>query len=98
MVTMNRQKKFEELSYKELLEIRNEILSFITKFESDFNMDKLEWDMFPMPDVRYQVYLRELREVVELLAARFNKEYEWSEKGMKGYYEDMKKIKSNIEI
>ncbi len=93
MMIMTPQEDLEKLTYKELLERKNEIISFITEFGTDFNMDKLEWNMNPKPDVQYQVCLEELGRIAYLLSAAFNEEYESSEKKMKNYYEDMKRIK-----
>lgn len=92
MMMMTPQEELEKLSYKELLERKNKIILFLTEFESDFDMDKLEWNVNPKPDVQYQVYLEELGRIAPLLAAAFNEEYESGEKDMKEYYEDMKKL------
>ena len=92
MMMMTPQEELEKLSYKELLERKNEIILFLTEFESDFDMDKLEWNVNPKPDVQYQVYLEELGRIAPLLSAAFNEEYESGENGMKDYYEDMKKL------
>ena len=93
MMMMTPQEELEKLSYRELLERKNEIISYITEFENDFDMDKLGWNVHPKPDVRYQVYLEELGRIAPLLSAAFNKEYEWPPNNMKNYYEDMKRIK-----
>ena len=92
MMMMTPLEDLEKLSYRELLERKNEINSYITEFENDFDMKKLGWNIHPKPDVRYQVYLEELGRIAPLLAAAFNKEYEMPVKDMKEYYEDMKKL------
>ena len=93
MMIMTPQEELEKLTYKELLKKKNEIISFVTEFEIDFNMDKLEWNMNPKPDVQYQVCLEELGRIAPLMSAAFNDEYESTEKDMKDYYEDMARLK-----
>ncbi len=90
---MTPQEDLEKLSYRELLERKDEIISYITEFENDFEMDKLGWNIHPKPDVRYQFYLQELGRIAPLLSEAFNKEYERPIKNMKDYYESMKRIK-----
>lgn len=87
-----------KLSYKELLRKKNQIISYITAFENDFNIDKLAWDERPSPDVHYQYYLRYLGIIGPLLSKAFNREYESGEQHIEDYYADMRKIQENMLI
>ena len=91
MIEITPQEELEKLSYKELLERKNNMFSFITEFENDFEMEKFRWDIHPKPNIIYQVYLEELGRILPLLAETFRKEYVMSDKDMKDYYKDMKK-------
>ncbi len=69
-------------SYKELIKEKEILLDEISKFEKDManNNYKLKEDseiICPSPDVVYQCNLLYLSKLTELLADKFNKEYEW---------------------
>lgn len=61
-------------SYNELLEEREKLLNDIYSFEKKQNKFK-EIFISPSPEVRYQVNLQYLGKLCELIAIKYNKEY-----------------------
>ena len=64
-------------TYKELIEEKNKLLKEISDFENNKIADE-EYNINPSPDVIYQCNLLYLSKLCELIADRFNKEYEWN--------------------
>ncbi len=77
--------QFENASYQEILKVKNELISDISKFEHDYDREDPDWNICPKPDVRYQWNLEALGLISPMLAEAFNREYERGEKGMKEY-------------
>ena len=92
MMIMKLREDFEKLSYRELLKKKNEINSFITKFETDFNITKIYLNICPKLDAQFQFYLEEIGKFAPLLAKVCNEEYEWDDKDIRYYFKDMKKL------
>ncbi len=72
--------QFENASYQEILKVKNELVSEISKFEHDYDREDPDWYVCPKPDVRYQWSLEVLGLIAPLLSKAFNSEYEWGEK------------------
>lgn len=64
-------------TYKELIEGKNKLLKEISDFENNKIADE-EYNINPSPDVIYQCNLLYLSKLCELIADKFNKEYEWN--------------------
>lgn len=64
-------------NYKELIKEKNKLLKEISDFENNKIADE-EYNIDPSPDVIYQCNLLYLSKLCELIADKFNKEYEWS--------------------
>ncbi len=64
-------------TYKELIEEKNKLLKEISDFENNKIADE-EYNINPSPDVIYQCNLLYLSKLCELIADKFNKEYEWN--------------------
>ena len=64
-------------TYKELIGEKNKLLKEISDFENNKIADE-EYNINPSPDVIYQCNLLYLSKLCELIADRFNKEYEWN--------------------
>ena len=64
-------------NYKELIKEKNKLLKEISDFESDKIPDE-KYNIDPSPDVIYQCNLLYLSKLCELIADKFNKEYEWN--------------------
>ena len=77
--------QFENASYQEILKVKNELVSDISKFEHDYDREDPDWNICPKPDVRYQWSLEALGLIAPMLAEAFNREYERGEKGMEDY-------------
>lgn len=82
--------QFENASYQEILKVKNELVSDISKFEHDYDREDPDWNICPKPDVRYQWNLEALGLIVPMLAEAFNREYERGEKGMEEYGREMR--------
>ncbi len=67
--------QFENASYQEILKVKNELISDISKFEHDYDREDPDWNICPKPDVRYQWNLEALGLIASLLAEAFNREY-----------------------
>ena len=68
----------KDKKYKELLPVRDELISDIRDFENktyDPAMDAIR----PSPEVRYQAHLQYLGRLCELISEKYNKEYVWGE-------------------
>lgn len=63
-------------SYKELLAVRDELLSEIQHFESDTERQGEEWMRAPSPVVVYQCNLEYLGSLCQLISQRYNQDYE----------------------
>jgi len=83
--------QYKNASYKELLQLKNELVSCISEFEHDFDKEELVWDISPGPDVGYQCNLEVLGLIAPMLSEAFNREYERGEKDMDDYLNDMRK-------
>lgn len=64
-------------TYKELIKEKNKLLKEILDFENNKIADE-EYNINPSPDVIYQCNLLYLSKLCELIADKFNKEYEWN--------------------
>lgn len=64
-------------TYKELIKEKNKLLKEISDFENNKIADE-EYNINPSPDVIYQCNLLYLSKLCELIADKFNKEYEWN--------------------
>ena len=64
-------------NYKELIKEKNKLLKEISDFENNKIADE-EYNINPSPDVIYQCNLLYLSKLCELIADKFNKEYEWN--------------------
>jgi len=64
-------------NYKELIKEKNKLLKEISDFENNKIVDE-EYNIDPSPDVIYQCNLLYLSKLCELIADKFNKEYEWN--------------------
>ncbi len=64
-------------NYKELIKEKNKLLKEISDFENNKIADE-EYNIDPSPDVIYQCNLLYLSKLCELIADKFNKEYEWN--------------------
>ena len=64
-------------NYKELIKEKNKLLKEISDFENNKIADE-EYNINPSPDVIYQCNLLYLSRLCELIADKFNKEYEWN--------------------
>ena len=82
--------QFENASYQEILKVKNELVSDITKFEHDYDMEDPDWEVKPGPDVHYQWNLEVLGLIAPMLSEAFNREYEWGEKDIMDYGGDMR--------
>ncbi len=69
--------QFENASYQEILKVKNELISEISKFEHDYDMEDSDWEVKPGPDVRDQWNLEAIGLIAPMLAEAFNREYEW---------------------
>ena len=84
--------QFKNASYQEILKVKNELVSDITKFEHDYDMENPDWEVCPKPDVGYQWNLEALGLIVPLLSKAFNSEYEWGDKDIDDYFCEMRKF------
>ena len=67
--------------YKELLEVRDELLRSAKSFEKDlFNGDvELFHAIEPDPELVYQLNMEYLGKVCELISKKYNQEFIWGE-------------------
>ena len=84
--------QFENASYQEILKVKNGLVSDISKFEHDYDMEDPDWNICPKPDVGYQWYLEALGLIAPMLSKAFNREYEWGEKNIEDYGGDIRKF------
>ena len=84
--------QFENASYQEILKVKNELVSEISKFELDYDREDPNWEGKPGPDVHYQWNLEALGLIAPMLSEAFNREYEWGEKGMEEYGVEMREF------
>ncbi len=68
--------QFKNSPYLELLKVKNELISDISKFENDSDRKDPLWNVSPGPDVQYQWNLEVLGLVAPMLSEAFNREYE----------------------
>lgn len=68
--------EFKSKNYKELIKEKDKLLKEISDFENN-KIPAIEYNMNPSPDVIYQCNLLYLSKLCELIADKFNKEYEW---------------------
>ena len=88
--------QFENASYQEILKVKNELVSDISKFEHDYDRKDPDWNICPKPDVCYQWSLEALGLIAPMLAEAFNREYERGEKGMEDYGEEMREVFNSL--
>lgn len=69
--------EFKNKKYKELVVERNKLLKEISDFENN-NIPEESYNINPSPDVIYQCNLLYLSKLCELIANKYNKEYEWN--------------------
>ena len=69
--------EFKSKNYKELIKEKDKLLKEISDFENNKIADE-EYNINPSPDVIYQCNLLYLSKLCELIADKFNKEYEWN--------------------
>lgn len=69
--------EFKNKKYKELVVEKNKLLKEISDFENN-NIPKESYNINPSPDVIYQCNLLYLSKLCELIADKYNKEYEWN--------------------
>lgn len=67
--------ELKDKTYKELIKEKNKLLKEISDFENNKIADE-EYNIDPSPDVIYQCNLLYLSKLCELIADKFNKEYE----------------------
>ena len=84
--------QFKNASYLEILKFKNELVSLISNFEHDYEMEDSQWGERPSPDVYYQWNLKVLGLIAPMLSEAFNREYEWGEKNMDDYADDMRRL------
>ena len=84
--------KFEDASYLEILKFKDELISYISDFEHDFDKEEWSWESSPGPDVGYQLNLELLGLIAPLLKEAFNREYEMGDKNMDDYLNDMREF------
>ena len=82
--------QFENASYQEILKVKNELISDISKFEHDYDMEDPDWEVKPGPDVHYQWNLEVLGLIAPMLSKAFNREYEGGKKDMEDYGGEMR--------
>lgn len=68
-IEMNKDK-----NYKELIKVRDELISDIRSFEADPDQKGF---IDPSPEVVYQMNLQYLGKLCELIAEKYNQEYVW---------------------
>ncbi len=68
-IEMNKDK-----NYKELIKVRDELISDIRSFEADPDQNGF---IDPSPEVVYQMNLQYLGKLCELIAEKYNQEYVW---------------------
>lgn len=69
--------ELKNITYKELIKEKDKLLKEISDFENNKIADE-EYNINPSPDVIYQCNLLYLSKLCELIADKFNKEYEWN--------------------
>lgn len=69
--------EFKNKKYKELVVEKNKLLKEISDFENN-NIPEESYNINPSPDVIYQCNLLYLSKLCELIADKYNKEYEWN--------------------
>lgn len=84
--------QYKNAPYLELLKFKNELISCISEFEHDYDKEDPDWKVCPGPDVHYQWNLEALSLIAPMLSEAFNREYEWGEKNLSEYGEDMRKF------
>lgn len=75
----------KEASYEELIEERDGLIRFLKEYEEHEKFgDRTgpEWMIHPQPDVRYQVYMDYLAELIPYMRDKYNQEYVWGEKSL----------------
>lgn len=68
----------KDKKYKELLPVRDELISDIRAFEN-MTYDPEMSIICPAPEVLYQVHLQYLGRLCELISEKYNREYVWGE-------------------
>ena len=68
----------EDKKYKDLLPVRDRLIKDILKFENKTYDPEMD-GMCPAPEVIYQMNLKYLGKLCELISEKYNKEYIWGE-------------------
>ena len=79
-------KQFEDATYEELIEERDGLTRFLQEYEKlEKSGDRTgpEWNIHPQPDVRYQVYMDYLAELIPFMREKYNKEDVWGDKSLR---------------
>ena len=66
----------KDKSYEDLLKEKKKLLKEISDFEND-KIPEDDYNIDPSPDVIYQCNLLYLSKLCELIAEKYNKEFEW---------------------
>lgn len=82
--------QFKDAPYLELLKIKNDLVSDISKFEHNYDYDSQDWNVSPSPEVQYQWNLDALGLIASMFSEAFNKEYAYGVKYVSDYWDDMK--------
>ena len=82
--------QFKNASYQQILKVKNELISEITKFEHDYDREDPDWEAKPGPNVHYQWTLEALGLIAPMLSEAFNREYEWGEKDISDFGGEMR--------
>lgn len=82
--------QFKNSPYLELLKVKKDLITSISEFEHDYDMDSQDWNVCPGPDVQYQWNLEVLGLIAPMLSEAFNKEYARDIKSVSDYWDDMR--------
>lgn len=66
----------KDATYEQLIEERDELLSYVTDFEKKRISDG-KWAVDPSPEVAYQVYLQYLSALCMRMAEVYNRDFVW---------------------
>ena len=87
--------RFKEVEYLDLIKERGYLMKFIIEFEEkDIAGDRSgeEWGIYPQPDVQYQIYLKYLGELCDLMSERYNQDYVWGDRTLRQDAKDKKEV------
>ena len=77
--------ELKDADYNNLIKERDQLIEYILEFEKkekagDRSGD--EWNINPMPDVVYQLYLEYLAELCKMMKEIYCEEYVWGDKSL----------------